>query len=77
MEKIDLHEPDPEVIKTVEELLEMAREGKVIGFAAFLRCQGGVTATLRAGEISRPLTIGQMELLKYNLLKDWSGEGEQ
>lgn len=63
------YEPRPAVIETLEELLEMARSGEVVGIAAVC-VHGDEATTFRlCGQRSRAM-LGTVEMVKIELCEE-------
>lgn len=74
MKEVELHQPDEEVVEVLEEILERAKKGEIVGFAMVCDIQGGTTAIFREGMLNSPMAVGQLELMKWRLLRTWSGD---
>lgn len=70
----DLHdprEPNESVIKALEDLLDMARSGEMIGFICVAENFDGSTITVRSGGFNIQLVMGRMQCLNYVLAREF------
>lgn len=73
----DLHdprEPNTNVIKALEDLLDMARSGEMIGFICVAENYDGSSMTVRSGGFNIPLVLGRMQCLSADLVREFHNE---
>lgn len=58
-----------DVVEELEEMLEMARSGEIVGFAGAILYHDAATGVRRAGLATRAL-IGAIETAKFHLLSE-------
>ncbi len=63
------HKPNPDVIKALEEVLEMARSGEIVGFVGAVLHGDDSTTIRRAGYSTRGL-IGTLVIAEHLLILD-------
>jgi hypothetical protein len=64
---VSAKEPNPAAIEVLEELLELARSGEVVGVAVAAYFAGGAT-TWRVGGVHGRGTIGVLEIMKTDFV---------
>lgn len=64
----DVRKVDAEAVKALEEFLDMARAGEIVGFVAIAERADGTHPTLRAGPFKIEPMIGWLERLKSRLI---------
>lgn len=68
---------DPELIATLEGLVERARKGEVLSIALCGEMTGREIFTALAGNIDVPRTIGTLEILKLRLALAAESAGDE
>lgn len=66
--EIRTREANPDVVKQLEALLDMAKSGEIVGFAYAVVHQGDLTSYHRAGRNTRGM-IGALVLLQGEIVK--------
>jgi hypothetical protein len=73
-EVVDPREPDPEVIKAARDLLELAENGEINGFAASLSFHDHSTGDLYEGVLGMAM-VGRLVWLQMQILKEFEEGG--
>lgn len=66
----DGREPVEYLVKTLEDLLEMARSGELVGISAVCSYFDGTGQTVRSGKNNPASVVGRLNILAFELMRE-------
>ncbi|MGO1160434.1 hypothetical protein ACTOV4_00580 [Brucella sp. C7-11G] len=66
----DGREPVEYLVKTLEDLLEMARSGELVGISAVCSYFDGSGQTVRSGRNDTAPVVGRLNILAFDLMRE-------